>query len=282
MIKKTIDKKIFRCPACGRENLLYEKNIIKCDKCNDIYRYQDNKFFFISKRELPEDFVDRFKYRLKKFSVFYNFLVKVISPVYVNNRLKKFIETEINKENSININLGSGNKLLSQKIINVDLLPYKYVDIVADIHRLPIANKKIDTIICEAVLEHVVNPYEVVKEINRVLKKGGLVYCFMPFICGFHASPTDYTRLTHEGVKVLFKDFEVIELGIGGGPTSGLLWILQEWLAIVLSFGFKKLHFLLYLFFMLVTFPIKYLDIILAKHPMAKNIASGFYIIARK
>lgn len=282
MIKKIIDKKIFQCPACGGENLLYEKNIIKCDKCDDIYRYQDNKYFFIRERELPEDFVDKFKYRLKKFSAFYNFLVKVISPVYVNNRLKNFIETEINKKNGININLGSGNKLLSQKIINVDLLPYKHVDIVADIQMLPIANKKIDTVICEAVLEHVVNPYEVVKEINRVLKKGGLVYCFIPFICGFHASPTDYTRLTYEGMKVLFKDFEVVELGTGGGPTSGLLWVLQEWLAIVLSFGFRKLHFLLYLFFMLVTFPIKYLDIILAKHPMAKNIASGFYIIAKK
>lgn len=104
----------------------------------------------------------------------------------------------------------------------------------------------------------------------------------MPFICGFHASPNDYTRLTYEGMKILFKNFEIKELGIGAGPTSGLLWILQEWLAILLSFGSKKLYLALYMFFILLTFPIKYLDFMLAKHPMSKNIASSFYIVAKK
>jgi len=282
MSKKIIDKKIFRCPDCGEENLLFVRNIIKCSKCNAVHKLKDNKLYFLEKKELPDDFIDKFKYKFKKFSTFYTFLIRVISPVYVNKRLKKFIEIEINKKDGISLNLGSGNRILSSKIINVDLYPYKNVDIITDIQNLPIASKTIDTVICSAVLEHIKNPYNVVSEIYRVLKEGGLTYCYMPFICGFHASPNDYIRLTYEGMKILFKDFEIVELGISGGPTSGLLWILQEWLAILLSFGSRRLYFLLYLFFMLITFPIKYLDFILAKYPMAKNIASGFYIIARK
>ncbi len=282
MNKKIIDKKIFRCPACGDENLLFEKSIIKCGKCGAFYKFNSGRYFFVDGAVLPDDFVDKLKYRFKKFSVFYTFLIRVISPVFTGNQLVRFVKAYVTGRAGTFLNLGSGNRLLSPEIINVDIFPYNNVDIVADIQKLPVADEKIDTVICSAVLEHVKNPYSVVNEIYRVLKEGGRTYCYMPFICGFHASPDDYTRLTYEGMKVLFKDFKIIELGVGGGPTSGLLWVLQEWLATLLSFGLKKLHFVFYVFFMLITFPLKYFDIILSKFPTARNIASGFYIIARK
>jgi len=282
MDKKIINKKIFKCLTCGEENLLFIKDMIKCTKCGTVYRFEDNKLFFVDDISLPDDFIYRFKSKFKRFSTFYSLLIKVISPVYIDRRLQNFIKIEVDKRDGIALNLGSGNEVLSERVINVDLFPYRNVDIVADIQDLPIVNETIDTVVCFAVLEHIENPYRAVNEIYRVLKKGGLTYCYMPFIQGFHASPWDYTRFTYEGMKILFKDFEILKLGVGGGPTSGLLCILQEWLAILLSFGSKKLHFVLYLFFMLISFPIKYLDFILSKYPVAKNIASGFYIIARK
>ncbi|MEA2016041.1 MAG: methyltransferase domain-containing protein [Actinomycetota bacterium] len=282
MNKKIIDKKIFRCPECGNKDLLFEEGKIKCSKCGASYRVDDNKYFFVEKLDCPEDFIDKLKYRFKRFSGFYTFLIKVISPVFTYNQLGRFVKAYVRRKNGSFLNLGSGNRVLSPEMINVDILPYKNVDIIADIQNLPVADGEMDIAVCSAVLEHVKDPYRVVNEIYRVLKKGGLTYCYMPFICGFHASPDDYTRLTYEGMKVLFKDFDIVELGVGGGPTSGLLWVLQEWLATLLSFGSRRLHFIFYVFFMLITFPIKYLDIILSKFPTAKNIASGFYIIARK
>lgn len=280
---KKINRKIFRCPNCGHGNLLFIKNIIKCSGCDAVYKFSGKKIFFIKRKAVSmNDSLDRFKYKLKKYSTLYSFLVNILSPVYSRNHLKKFIKNEVEKNCVIVLNLGSGNRRLAEKIINIDLFSYDNVDITADIHRLPFLDETIDTIICSAVLEHVPAPYLVVNEIHRVLKKGGITYCYMPFISGFHASPRDYTRLTYEGMKILFKDFEIVELGVGGGPTSGLLWILQEWLAILFSFGSKKLHLILYLFFMLLTFPIKYIDFILVRHPMSKNIACGFYIVARK
>ena len=45
------------------------------------------------------------------------------------------------------------------------------------------------------------NTKKVVSEMLRVLKPGGELYCSIPFIFGFHASPHDYQRYTVEGFK---------------------------------------------------------------------------------
>jgi len=122
----------------------------------------------------------------------------------------------------------------------------------------------------------------VIDEIYRVLKPDGIVYTAFPFIQGFHASPYDFTRVTEEGIKVLHDGFEQIEVKPFSGPTSGMLWIFQEWVAILFSFGSKKLHMIIYLLMLVLTFPIKFLDYFLIHHPMAKNIASGFIYIGKK
>ena len=46
-------------------------------------------------------------------------------------------------------------------------------DIVGDIHELPLEDNSVDAILCSAVLEHVEEPQRAVKEMYRVLKKGG-------------------------------------------------------------------------------------------------------------
>lgn len=78
------------------------------------------------------------------------------------------------------------------------------------------------------------------------------------------------------------KNFREEEIIVGGGPTSGFLWIFQEWIAILLSFGSKRLYMVIYFLAMLLTFPLKFLDIILKYHPMAKNISPGFIYIGKK
>jgi len=57
---------------------------------------------------------------------------------------------------------------------------------------------------------------------------------------------------------------------------------LQEWLSILLSFGSKTLHDILFLALMVITAPIKMLDMLMVKLPYAEKIASGFYVIGEK
>jgi SAM-dependent methyltransferase len=215
----------------------------------------------------------------------YDNLVTVFGPVFslpLKLSLNSFLKQYRTSPDQFIVNLGSGNTQLIKDIINLDIIDYKNVKIVSDIDRLPFRDNSIDILINIAVLEHVKNPEGVVEEIDRVLKPGGMVYSYIPFLQPFHASPFDYKRFSFEGMKNLYCKFELISLKPTAGPMSALLWIFQEWLAMIFSFGIKPLYYLLYLLIMFLTFPIKFLDILLVYHPLAKNIASGFSIIVKK
>lgn len=282
-MNKNINKNILACPDCRQEGLDFSGSEITCRSCGSRFYTNNGKYYFTDKTEDSlEDPLDRIKYRLKHFNKIYNLLVWIISPVFVFREWKKFTRESPESNYDIILNLGSGSSRLSDKHINIDMFDYREVDIVCDIARLPVADNSVDSVICLAVLEHVPVPVVVVDEMYRVLKHGGRALCYMPFIVGFHASPHDYSRLTHEGLKKLFSDFTVEEIKVGGGPTSGLLWVLQEWIATLLSFGSSMIHRTVYIIVMLATFPLKFLDILLMHYPDGKNIASGFYIIAKK
>jgi len=257
-------------------------NLEKIIKNNACYEKIDGKYVF---KQLEfsnvEDSLDKFKSLLKKNDKIYYWLISTISPVWVDKSQKTFITENINKD-KICLNVGSGNSSVSKHCVNVDIFAYDNVHVVCDIGDLPFEDDTVDIILNIGVLEHVPNPQQVINEIHRVLKPGGLVFTAFPFMQGFHASPYDFTRVTEEGIKVLHKEFTPLEVKLFGGPTSGLLWTFQEWVAILLSFGSKRLHLLIYLLIMCLTFPIKYLDYFLIKHPMAKNISSGFIFIGQK
>lgn len=133
-----------------------------------------------------------------------------------------------------------------------------------------------------AVLEHVKEPQAVVKEIYRVLKPGGRVLSVVPFIYPFHASPEDYQRYSLPGIEYLHKSFELVESGAFSGPVSGLLAVVQEFIASVLSLGVPALYNVLTIAMMLLTWPLKFLDPLFVKLPTAKNVAATFYFIGKK
>lgn len=243
---------------------------------------EDGKYIFKKLESSDiEDSLDKLKNILKKYTKFYYWLIKVISPVFIDGSQEEFISSQVTKD-KICINIGSGNSKISDDVYNVDIFAYENVSIVCDIENLPFKDGSIDVVLNIAVLEHVPNPQKVIDEIHRVLKPNGVIYTAFPFMQGFHASPYDFTRVTEEGIKYLHKNFEQIEVKPFGGPTSGMLWVLQEWIAILLSFGNKKLHLIVYLLVMSLTFPLKYLDYFLIRHHAAKNIASGFIFIGEK
>jgi SAM-dependent methyltransferase len=254
---------------------------LDCANCNRDFPSTPGQIRFVTvTADAVSDWLDSFKYRLKSNARLYNLLIEIISPVYFTGRLSRYLRSI--PRDAIAINLGSGSSDLSDTIVNVDMFPYASVNMTADIGQLPLKNDSVDYMVNVAVLEHVPDPSVVIREVLRVLRPGGQIYCYFPFIQGFHASPNDYTRVTKPGLRHLFRDFDIVELRPDGGPTSGALWVMQEWLAMVLSLGFPRAYAVMHLLLMLLTFPLKLLDALLIHHPMAENISTAFVVIARK
>jgi len=226
----------------------------------------------------------RLQDKLKRYPGLYNWMVDIFCPIYSSRKVRMRQKELLEKHsgNGVIINLGSGVSSYGGGVINCDICPYKGVDVVCDASAIPVENCSADLIINIALLEHVKDPQKVVDEMLRILKDGGELWCFVPFLQPYHAAPSDYYRWTGNGARELYKDFASLKIYSGGGPTSSMLWVVQEWLAILLSFGSHSLKDIFFLAFMVMSFPLKYLDMLLDIYPCSDSLASGYYIHATK
>lgn len=101
-------------------------------------------------------------------------------------------------------------------------------DIVADITNLSIEDNFADAVVCKAVLEHVPEPHKAVLEMYRVLKPGGKVFIYVPFLYSYHGNNDykDYYRYTRDGLEFLFKDFSTVEIVSVRGAIETWLYLL--------------------------------------------------------
>ncbi|MDQ3849944.1 MAG: class I SAM-dependent methyltransferase [Actinomycetota bacterium] len=97
------------------------------------------------------------------------------------------------------------------RLTRFDADPAQRPDIVGDAHAMPIEDERFDGALAISVLEHVDDPYQVVREIYRVLKPGARVLAWIPFTFGVHGFPEDVSRFTTFGMRRLFEraGFEV-------------------------------------------------------------------------
>jgi SAM-dependent methyltransferase len=255
----------------------------KCNTCGRGGRRTGSQYIFggFAACEVKGDWLNRLKELAKRrLGRFYRQAIDFISPMYAPPLIQPWLKT-FDLKSDIVADLGCGPIVYSPEVLSVDGVNYPNVHLVADLARLPVRDESFSGVISFGVLEHVPDPQLHVAEIRRVLAPGGRVFCFIPFIQGFHASPYDYQRYTAPGMRELFRDFEVLDVRVASGPTSGMLWVLQEWLAMLFSFGSMRLYRLLMPVMWLLS-PLKYLDILLSRHPAAGVICSGFVIEARK
>ncbi len=75
-----------------------------------------------------------------------------------------------------------------------------------------IPSNHFDYVVCTEVLEHTLQPFDAVEEIERILKPGGLVLASSPFNFRIHGPLPDCWRFTEHGWRALFKNFEIVEL----------------------------------------------------------------------
>ena len=74
--------------------------------------------------------------------------------------------------------------------------------------------RRFDVVICDQVLEHVVDPNRAVATLADLCTPGGYVVVGVPFLVRVHPAPDDYWRFTADGLRVLLEraGLEVVEL----------------------------------------------------------------------
>jgi SAM-dependent methyltransferase len=95
------------------------------------------------------------------------------------------------------------------KYDGLDIAPDKWVTIVGDAHNLRAVLRKgsVDAIISRATFEHLLMPWKVVLEMNRVLRNGGLVLIASHQTFPLHEMPADYWRFSEGAWHALFNKF---------------------------------------------------------------------------
>jgi SAM-dependent methyltransferase len=164
--------------------------------------------------------------------------------------------------------------------VNLDLFPMPGVDVAADAHHLPFPAALFQRIECDAVLEHVRRPEEVMAELRRVLAPGGYLHLVTPFCHPFHEYPRDYRRFTLDGLKELAGPLEVVAEGWRTGPTATLLVFTIEYCKLLLPWRWWRALAHVTLGWSL--FPLRYLDLLLLGMPYADRLGNHCYLWLRK
>jgi SAM-dependent methyltransferase len=152
--------------------------------------------------------------------------------------------------------------------------------VVCDAHDLPFADGVFHAVVCQAVLEHVLDPARVVDEIHRVLAVNGLVYSEVPFMQQVHGGAYDVTRFALLGHRRLYRFFDELRSGVQGGPGMALCWSLWYFLrSLAPTRAGRGIAFMI----ARVMFSwLKYSDLWLARTPGAVDAASGTFFLGRR
>ena len=164
--------------------------------------------------------------------------------------------------------------------VNIDIFGLPGVDVVADAQRLPFRSGVFQRVECDAVLEHVPEPREVVREIERVVAPGGYAHLVAPFCHPFHEYPKDYRRFTLDGLKQMSQGFDVVAEGWRAGPTATLLTFTLEYFK--LWFPWRVWRIAVHGVLGWLLFPLRYLDLLLLRSRRAGTIGNHAYLWLRK
>lgn len=227
----------------------------------------------------------------------------IINVIDVNrSTIRKFVETAAlgTKEGQSVLDAGAGEgnwrylfphaKYITQdKCIGSTDWDYSKIDYKCDITNIPLSDESIDVVLLIEVLEHLPEPLLALKEINRILKKGGYLYISVPQGWGEHQVPNDYYRYTQYGLRYLLNkaNFKVEKIEKRGGYFKYIafrLWHIifmpflnRETLVKKIAGWFIKIGLILFL--PLVSIICYFFDDILDKE---KELTLGYQIVAMK
>jgi SAM-dependent methyltransferase len=293
---------ILACPSCKRSLVLQDRAAYQCLNGTCQKRFpivngipvlinEDNSLFTI-KDFLPRD--DRPLRGTARENALGRALRRIVPSITHNwntaanyDGLAKLLRKE--RGESLILIVGCGDegtglarllKTPGLRFVETDVYFGSRVQIIADGHDLPFETAVFDAIICQAVLEHVVDPYRCVEEMHRVLKKDGLIYAETPFLYPVHMKGQDFSRFTLGGHRRLFRHFAEIDAGVVLGPSIALaLAIRSLFLSVSGSAIYRKVCNFVIPFFV---FWLKYVDYFLVNRPPAADAAAGVYFLGRR
>ena len=141
--------------------------------------------------------------------------------------MRYFVEKYLEKNNRLDIldvgsyDVNGSYKTLFQSIkwkyCGLDIVAGPNVDIISKSPYDFNISGKFDIVVSGNCLEHVEAPWKWIKEIEKVIKKEGLVCIITPFSIGEHRFPVDCWRILPDGYKYLLEkesNFTVLESSI--------------------------------------------------------------------
>jgi len=147
---------------------------------------------------------------------------KSITRILLNDRLKS--ETLIG--NTIDIGGGRNADYISfmPKAEDVNFLSFDIkngAEIDFEKDSLPSKNGAYDTVLFLNVMEHIFNYQHIANEVTRIVKPGGQLLGFVPFLMWYHPDHSDFFRYTHEALEKIFNTAGATSCKIevvGAGP----------------------------------------------------------------
>ena len=120
------------------------------------------------------------------------------------------------------------------RYINIDVCCFEKNEptIMGDSHILPFRDETFDLVISKDSLEHFYRPWDAIREVHRVIKRGGLFIIWVPFMHPFHGN--DLYRYSPLGLNELLSEFRVLKI-------ESPLWAFTV-IGVVLGEGFKHLR----------------------------------------
>jgi len=114
-------------------------------------------------------------------------------------------------------------------------------DVRATAEELPFADESFDVVLCIQVLEHIDAPGRAVRELHRVVRRGGRVLAATHGAYPYHPGPGDHWRWTHTGLERLFREngsWTSVEVEAGAGTASAVALLQGHYLELVA----KRVH----------------------------------------
>lgn len=136
------------------------------------------------------------------------------------------------------LNAGSGSRDITSFLRRNGVTDLTSYDISSDdptvilgpIEQMPFDDASFDSALCNAVLEHIIDPERAMAELARVVRRGGHIVATVPFLQPYHPCPGDYRRYTADGLAQLGRNagLELIEMLPVHSLAQTLGWIIWE------------------------------------------------------
>jgi len=119
--------------------------------------------------------------------------------------------------------------------------PKENIDVFATAYSIPFESNYFDVAILTQVIEHLEDPQKALNEINRVLKKRGVLILAWPFLYPIHEAPRDFFRYTSYGMQSMAEmaGYEVQKIV----PASGFWITLFGFISLYLFGKSKYIYF---------------------------------------